>query len=173
MFARHPTERCLQLRFSPGCGIEKRGFRDQFSDLSSRPRSVLGLREELAEVGQLGLVQRQEPAREAVDQPEELAERLDPRLEIVQLRVGLGELEDAVEDRQGGVELAPLPLLEDPPEEGPDVGLGPEELARSPGRWSLRTTPQASSSLRFMLTLPRETRSQSLSSSAVQSVPVM
>ena len=44
---------------------------------------------------------------------------------------------------------------------------------RSPGRWTLWTTPQARSSRRFMLTLPRETPSHARRSSAVQSVPVM
>jgi hypothetical protein len=65
---------------------------------------------------------------------------------VAQRRIVLDLPGGAVEDDQGRVELAALAFDQDAAEQGPDVGLGPVELAALPWRWTLWTTLQAISS---------------------------
>ena len=53
----------------------------------------------------------------------------------------LGQAHGAIENAQAGVELAPLAFGEDPAEEGPDIGLGTEQLAALAGPMDLVHDP--------------------------------
>ena len=87
-----------------------------------------------------------------------LTERFDSDLDILQVRMVLGQL--GRWSRTCRLDPARVACVrEGSCGKGPDVGLGPEEFAASPARWTLWTTPQDISSRRFMLTLPRETPS--------------